>query len=364
MNILLISNMYPNGKFPSYGVFVRNTEKILQDQGSNIDRVVMYKTSSKFKKIYSYIKHYCNVVLKGMSDKYDIIYVHYASHNALPLIFLKKIKPSIKIYTNVHGSDVVPETQVQSYFQIYVKKLLQLSDRVITPSFYYKDLVRNKYSLENKEIEVFPSGGIDTAVFYPIEDKTQIFNELGLDEKQQYIGYVGRIDYKKGWDIFLEAVHLLKEEKKLHDKKIIIVGNGKQEDQFDEFIKQYDLTNYIVRFNLAAQEKLNKIYNCMDVFCFPTMREGESLGLVGLEAMACGVPVIGSNIGGLKDYIIDNKNGLFFKTGDSKMLKEKIEEYFLFDKAVKENMKIEAKKTAQKYEVNNVKKLLLKIFSA
>lgn len=363
MNILLISNMYPNEQFPSYGVFVKNTEKILYDHGFDIDKAVIYKTNSKLKKICSYIKHYCNIIFKGISNKYDIIYVHYASHNALPLILLKMIKRNVEIYTNVHGSDIVPETRLQSYFQGSVKKLLQISDKVITPSFYYKDLVRNKYDLENKVIEVFPSGGIDAAVFYSIEDKSQILKELDLDQKQKYIGYVGRIDYKKGWDVLLDAVRLLKEEKKLDDKKIIVVGNGKEENKFNEFIAKYELNKHIIRFDLATQEKLNKLYNCMEVFCFPTMREGESLGLVGLEAMASGVPVIGSNIGGLKDYLIDNKNGLFFNAGDSKMLKEKLEEYFKFNQEIKENMKIEARKTAQQYEVHNVKNLLVNIFS-
>lgn len=75
----------------------------------------------------------------------------------------------------------------------------------------------------------------------------------------------------------------------------------------------------------------------------------ESLGLVGLEAMACEVPVIGSYIGGLKDYIKDKENGFFFTPGNAEELSNKIELYLSLSSSEKQKMTEAAKRKAQRY---------------
>ena len=116
---------------------------------------------------------------------------------------------------------------------------------------------------------------------------------------KKYIGFVGRLDVGKGWDVLLDAFHSLNQDGTFDDLSLLVVGDGKERSQFEERVVKYGLSDKIVHYPLLPQEKLNLIYNAIDVFCFPTTRKGESLGLVGLEAMACGAPIIGSSIGGL-----------------------------------------------------------------
>jgi glycosyltransferase involved in cell wall biosynthesis len=362
MKILLVSNMYPSSDAPNYGVFVKNTEQILIESGFSVDRIVIHKTKNKIEKLFKYIGYYLRIISKAVSGEYELIYMHYASHNAIPLLIAKTLKKDLKLYSNVHGSDVVPESKFSFRLQKYVQKLLAVSDKVITPSNYYRNLVCEKYKLDRGRVYVFPSGGINNEVFHEIRDKAGLYTGLGLDEKVKYIGYAGRIDYKKGWDILLEAAYMLKKDGFLEDKKLIVVGSGKQDDIFNHKVKEYGLEGSIVRFNMLPQNRLNEVYNCLDVFCFPTMREGESLGLVGLEAMACGVPVIGSKMGGLLDYIIDNENGMFFEPGDSKMLKDKIVEYLSLSPEKRENMRRKALDTSCSYRVDAIKETLVHIF--
>lgn len=362
MKVMLVSNMYPSRTAPNYGVFVANTGKILSESGFDVEPVVMHKEKNKYLKLLKYICHYLKVILKGLFGRYDIIYVHYASHNALPIIVLKFLKPGACIYTNVHGSDVVPESSFSEKLQKLVGKLLRLSDKIITPSLYYKNLVCSKYCIAREKVFVFPSGGIDTSVFYPVNDKDSLYKKYGLDKDKSYIGYVGRIDYKKGWDVLLKSAGELKEKGFLKDKRLIIVGSGKQEEQFREMVDEYGLKDFIIRFDMLPQQKLNEIYNCMDLFCFPTMREGESLGLVGIEAMTCGVPVLGSRIGGLEDYIVNGENGLFFEPGDFKGLEGRICEYFGYTPDRIENMSKMAIDTSMRYTVDSIKNILIDIF--
>lgn len=362
MKIMLVSNMYPSPGAPNYGVFVANTGRILSESGFDVEPVVMSKEKNKYMKLLRYVCYYFRILIKGIFKRYDIIYVHYASHNALPIIMLKSLKCSIRIYTNVHGSDVVPESSFSEKLQKYVKRLLTISDKIITPSLYYKDLVCRKYGIDGGKVYVFPSGGINTEVFHPVDDKDSIYERYGLDRDSRYIGYVGRIDYKKGWDVLLKSARELKKKGFLKDKKFLIVGSGKQMAQFQKMADEYGLNDFIVHFDMLPQQKLNEIYNCMDLFCFPTMREGESLGLVGIEAMACGVPVVGSRIGGLLDYIADGENGLLFEPGDYEELGRKISGYFGFIPERKEAMREMAISTSSRYVVENIKETLIDIF--
>lgn len=363
MKIHLISNMYPSGEAPNYGVFVKNTARILRSAGFSVDKTVLYKENNRVLKFIKYLFYYIKIVLKSLMKNYDIFYVHYASHNALPLLILKKMKKNIVIYTNVHGSDVVPEVPSQEKYQELVKKLLHASNLIITPSHYYKELVTEKYRVTTP-ISVFPSGGINKEIFYEREDRKTAFKELELYEGVNYIGYVSRLDVGKGWDILLRSLKELHEEGflKKNNIKAIFVGSGKDDERFLELISEYKLENFIIHFPLLPQKKLNAIYNVCEVFCFPTTRKGESLGLVGLEAMACGTPVIGSRLGGLLDYMVDGANGFLFEPGSSTELADKIKQFHALPKEQKEKMSEAAKLTAQRYEIENISGKLIDIF--
>jgi len=97
----------------------------------------------------------------------------------------------------------------------------------------------------------------------------------------------------------------------------------------------------------------------LDVFVFPTYRVDESLGLVGLEAMSCGVPVIASNMGGPKGYINSGVNGLLFTPKDADDLASKIMTYNNYRGDKKTNMIKSAEKTAADYDSKKVKNELI-----
>lgn len=350
--VILISNMYPDSKYPNYGVFVKNTEDILKEEGNIVEKIIITKQKNKLKKLYCYIKHYINIIYSCTTKNYDVVYVHYGAHNSIPILLLKKINKGIKICTNLHGSDVVPETNIHKFFQKYVKRLVEISEIVIVPSNYYRELVSKKYKVSNEKVKIFPSGGINKKVFYREQEPIE----------RKYIGFVGRIDYKKGWDVFLKFISKVNKNPLYENYKFLIIGNGKEINEFNYMLESLDIEDRIDKHDFLSQKELNYMYNQMDLFCFPTMREGESLGLVGLEAMACGAPVIGSNIGGLKDYIINGENGYLFEVGNVENLEEKISAYISKNESEKLILRENSVKTARKYEVNNIKSILIDIF--
>lgn len=316
--VLIISNMYPSKKYPHYGVFVRNTKEILQEEGYHTKIIALCKEDCKLKKAIAYTRFYLRVFCNIVLSDYDIIYVHYASHCALPVLAADKIKNK-KLVVNVHGNDVVPESKADKKYEPIVRKLLKRADYVICPSNYFKQVLIDHYKCETPY--VYPSGGINIKNFYPV-DKRKAQIHLKLDTKSRYIGYVSRMEINKGWDIFLEAGKFILDQ--YPDIKLIVVGSGDEWDAYRNLKRKLEIEEKILEYPLLDQRDLLYIYNALDVFVFPTMRRSESLGLVGLEAMACGIKTVLPDKYGPSSYAKNGINSYVFQSGDVGSLRDTI----------------------------------------
>lgn len=361
MKILLISNLYPSRTFPNYGTFVKNFCDQLDQLNISYKKVVLKKKKSRYMNFLAYIIYFIKVFFYSLFENYDFVYVHYISHNALILRIIYFFK-RITIFVNVHGSDVIPQTKVQFKMQKNIKKILIISKRVIVPSEYFRKIVCQKYKIKNEKIKVYPSGGVNEKIFYPYSrsEKDNLIEKYIKNNSKEffYIGYVSRIDPGKGWKTFLEALNLLNNRELLDDKEIVMVGDGNEYDSLVSKIHEYHLNSKILLIKSLEQKELAKIYNVLDIFCFPTEREGESLGLVALEAMSCGVPVIASNYAAPNEYISDYYNGFKFKKGNVKDLAEKIDIYFKLTDKDKNRIRDNALKTAEEFHASKMINML------
>jgi len=348
MRILIISNMYPSNNCPYYGSFVENIKKELEKKDIEIElAVIKGKSKNKLEKFFKYVKFFLEVITKVRRSDYDLIYVHYILHSLIPLLFVKIKKPLV---LHAHGSDVFVNNKIGAIIQKFNSSLIKKSSLIIVPSLYFKEVIKKKFNIKESKIFISPSGGIDTKVFKPMNlEKNNIFT----------IGYVSRIDKGKGWDIFLRAVKVLKD--KNLNFKVIMIGDGEEKSKLIKLIKNLKLEKYVEYLGAKPHKELPFYFNKMDLFVFPTVLK-ESLGLVGLEAMACGVPIVGSNIGGLPSYIKDGINGKLFEAGNVNELAKNIEYFINLDKINFEIYKKEALKTAKLYEKSIViEKLYFKL---
>ncbi len=342
MRILLISNMYPTQANPAYGIFVKNIEMGLIAQGAIVFKrvTVSVREFSFIIKFWAYLLYFFRILFFGLSKKYDFIYVHFVLHNAIPLIILKILKPSIKICANIHGSDLKHNTFINIKLRRFIKPFLRRTDYIIIPSKYFKTELQKTYRVPNNKILISPSGGVADFFFQPSSiDKSPIFT----------IGYLSKIINIKGWEIFLKALVLLKNQNIQYKA---LVGGHPQGNSLG-LIKQYMLEDYIDYIGVVPYSNLPDYYSKLDVFIFPTLME-ESLGLVGIEAMSKGIPVISSKIGGISDYLIDQYNGFWFQPGDSLQLYEKIMHYYQLDNNTKLLMQNNSCNTALNYKYSSV----------
>ena len=357
--ILLVSNMYPSNKHPHYGIFVKHCRDILSSTGNIVIVLALKQYKNKIFKLFAYAIFYIKVVLYGIFGQFDVIYAHYASHTALPLQIVNHINKKCPIVTNVHGNDIVPDCAADTKNRKRSFKILKKSMKVVCPSEYFARVLINYYDVDPKKICIYPSGGVNVKIFRRIE-KEKALKKLNLNPNYRYIGYVGRIEEKKGWDIFLKACEPIVRE--CSNIQLIVVGDGSQREDYYSLVKKMELENRIIYRPLLKQTELVYIYNALDLFVFPTFRESESLGLVGLEAMACECVVLTSDKYGPASYIRDGINGFQFLTGNYLDARKQIKK-IMFNVENLEKIKAEARKTAIHYSNDETDHILINLFS-
>lgn len=345
--ILIISNLYPSKRLPFYGSFVRNFVEdliVYNGQENTFYCVLKGRSYNVFTKSYRYIVFYIKIFYYLIFHNYDYIYVHLITHASLPIRIVSFFK-KLNLIFNIHGEDLLVQSKLAAIFLEIAKPMLYKSRLVVVPSYYFKNITMELLPLLNEDkIFVSASSGVKDDFYHSPADKT----------KNNIIGYVSRVDRGKGWDTLLKAVKILSEEK--INPVVRIIGGGAEVDEMLEMVTELGLKN-VEYIGPVEYSKLPAYYRQFDIFVFPTKLK-ESLGLVGLEAMASGIPVVASKIGGIQDYLCDNVNGLYFEEGNEKDLAKKIE--CLLQKTDKEYIKMCecAYNTSLGYKASNVNKEL------
>ena len=358
--ILLVSNMYPSNSNPSFGIFVKNVYDRLTTK-YEVDKVVMTKHNNIITKAFAYVAFYFKTIMMMTFNNYDYVYVHYISHSSFGVLYAMHFIAGTKIVFNAHGNDVVADTKRDEKNIPRSKKYLKEADKVVVPSEYYKDVMVEEYNVDKNEIIVYPSGGVDVELFNKI-DQTEAKEHMGFDKKDKYIGYISRIEKDKGYDNFIEAINILSRDKKYNKYKFLVVGDGQEYKLLDKLINEYELTDKVVLMKNIKREDLPYLYNSLDLFVFPTKRKSDSLGLVGLEAMACETLTITSDAKGPLSYAKNKKNAYVFEQGNSEDLANKINEILSLEDSDKDKLRANARKTALEYDSTKMDSVLFKAF--
>jgi glycosyltransferase involved in cell wall biosynthesis len=168
---------------------------------------------------------------------------------------------------------------------------------------------------------------------------------LGLDSDKRYILFVGRlVNDHKGITYLIDAFKGI--SKICDDVRLLIVGTGPDEKYLTEYCKTRKIPNIIFARWVKSRKDLSYFYNASEFFICPSIYE--AFGLVNLEAMASGLPVIGTNVGGIKDIVLDGKTGFLVQSKNSTALFEKML-ILLEDKKLSESMGKASRKRVENY---------------
>ena len=264
-------------------------------------------------------------------NRKNIDIIHLGDALLSPLGVFIKIVKKIPVTVTVHALDVIYPNMI---YQLIIPKCLKRFDRIICVS---NETMNEciKRGINPAKCVVIPNGIVK---FHPVEqlDNKMIPGNLihGEANNKKIILSVGRLIERKGFHYFLKEVF-----PKLKDKYpnilYIIVGSGKLKKEIKFLINQLGLKNNVYLLENVDDLLLNSLYHISDVFVMPNVPvkgDMEGFGIVALEASSAGLPVVASNIEGIKDAIIDNKNGFLVKPYDDKRYIEIILDLLINDK--------------------------------
>ncbi len=162
------------------------------------------------------------------------------------------------------------------------------------------------------------SNGIDFKKFNTKNNGIYLKIRYKLPNKPTLL-FVGRLDREKNIDVLIKAIALIKGKVTFH---AIIVGKGKEMNSLKKLASNYGVSSTITFTGYLPKKDLPNIYKTSDIFVMPSIAELQSL--VTMEAMACGLPIVGADAVALPHLIRQNKNGFLFKPGNEKDLANKL----------------------------------------
>lgn len=163
------------------------------------------------------------------------------------------------------------------------------------------------------KIEVIYNG-IDTSLFTPDNTPDRVRGKLGIAPGQRVVAMVGRLHAVKGHVFLLQAARQIVAQ---HDEVVfLLVGEGPERQVIEKTIRELGLDGKVIMTGFYPN--ISELYPLMDMLCLPSLMEG--MGLVLLEAMHFGVPVVATQVGGIPEVIIDGESGLLVDPGNSQAL--------------------------------------------
>lgn len=340
--------MYPSKKNPVYGIFVKSCINSLSNHEFSIDKAVITGKSNSFFKIFRYLLFYISGFIKALTTGYDAVFGHYISHISPLIMMIILTRPSLPVIINIHGSDVAKKSAFRFFVEPFSRFVMKRAAMIVVPSESYLRRISLMYGVQRKKIFVSPSGGVNTTIFNP-GDKTKSRRKLGIDS-EFVCGYVSRMYPEKRWNIFFEVFSKILETKS--DAIAIAAGDGPEKKELKEFMKKKKISDRVIFLENIERDRLADVYRAMDIFIFPSIRE--SLGLVGLEAMACGIPVIATRSGGAQEYVEDKINGFLAKKDNPEDFLEKFIDYSSLSKEQKKKYSENAVLTARNFSTGKV----------
>ncbi len=336
MNILVLTTLYPNNVQHRHGIFIENRvrELVKHYPETNVKVIAPVPYFPAWLPISDY-EPYSRVVAKEWRNAIEVVHPKYwvvpkIGMNLTPYFLYQACVKAIKaMQVNGFSIDVIdahyfyPDGVVASWlgrkFNIPVMVTARGSDINIIPknTIARKRIIKAlenvqasgavSQALADKMVKLAPKAkppvvlrnGVDLTFFTPHALKPQLPSFLGDNDK--LILSVGNLVELKGHHLVIEALSLL------YDAKLIIIGEGKEKHNLQKLVKKLGLVQRVYFTGNISQSELPGYYAMADVLVLASSREG--MPNVLLESLACGTPVIATDVGGSAEVISDNSIG-------------------------------------------------------
>ena len=340
MNILVFTSFFPNNVFPNHCVFTK--ERMAPFQRMNGCRMKVVAPVPYFPPVK--ITHrwkFSQVVMREKIEGFDVYHPRYyltpkVGMTTYGLMMFLSALPTVKrirkefdfdlidthcvypdgfagvlmgryfgkpVVVTSHGTDLNLYPKIRM-MRTLLRYTLQKADRVIAVSQALKNVAVG-LGIGEEKISVIPNG-IDTGKFFPMPEG-QARGFLNLPDKKVILS-VGALIPTKGFDLLIRAVKILIEKHGRKDLFLVIVGEGPARGDLEKLIASLDLAENVHLTGGIPHKNIHLWYNAADLFCLTSHREGWACVLI--EALACGTPVVATNVGGAPELVRSEKYGL------------------------------------------------------
>lgn len=298
---------------------------------------------------------------------FDVVHLHYPFFGGAEVAWRCKLKFKIlnlksKLIITYHH-DVVGKGWIGKFFKWHTKnlmpKILEAADKIIVSSFDYAKNSNIKSIFEKypeKFVEV--PFGVDTKKFQPATKDDQLFKKYSLTMDNKIVLFVGGLDkahYFKGLETLINS------KVQISNSKLLIVGDGELKSHYEKMAADLKIQDQVIFTSAIEINELPKYYNLADVLVLPSVDKSEAFGIVLIEAMSCGKPVIASNLPGVRSVVNNGENGFLVEPKNVDQLAEKISYILNNPDIAKQFGEYGRRKVLEKYDMQNVGKKLEQI---
>lgn len=373
MNICIISSAFPSKEDQVINIFVYKQAKGLSERGHNVfvvagdtesrveGNLIVYARPNPIKSMFLVLNTLVkipkeslwllrNIGLKGTvgrlalvqmtcnllkKEKIDVIDGHWGDYGAVVAYLISKIYKK-KYIATCHGSDVAcgkddtPDILPEGTRSLVNVALENASYVIVESQSIASDVMR--YCSKNPIIVHY---GLDLNIFKPINKK--------LFEKRTVIS-VGSLTNRKGYEYLLKAIKKVLE--KNNTINFLIIGKGPEEQHIKQMIKELDILNNVSIIDFIPNEKLPDYYSSSEFFALASLHEG--FGIVFVEAMACGIPVVATNIAAVPEAV--DGGGILVEPRNSDQLAEAMLK-LLEDESLRQELSRKALEHAKKFSI-------------
>jgi len=312
--------------------------------------------------------------------KFDFIYLHYPFFGTAEVIWLiKKLRPKTRLIIHYH-MDVKHSQMLTKILsgpsRLIRTSLLKQAEIIVSASLDYikSSQIKNYYYKHPEKFKEIPFG-VDLNKFQPktinqaspnkiIAQTTALINFINqkfIRKNRTNLIFIGALDqahYFKGVPILLEALAGLKN----NYWRLKIAGQGDRQDSYEKLSRQLNLEKQVEFVGKLTREDLIRTLQNSDLLILPSINSNEAFGLVLIEALACGVPVLASDLPGVRQVFENHRQGLLVKPGSVTDLQEKLD-FIIKNESRRQKMAQEARRLAEKkYSLNQMQIQLNQLF--
>ncbi|PIR92910.1 hypothetical protein COT99_03640 [Candidatus Falkowbacteria bacterium CG10_big_fil_rev_8_21_14_0_10_43_10] len=272
--------------------------------------------------------------------EFDVIYLHYPFYGTAEIVWLYKIlhpKTRLVIHFHMDTPNLAWRAKILSWPLLFVKNnLMKQADKIISASLDYvaHSSIREiwkKYPAKFVEI----SFGVHLDKFHvlphDIPELQNLREKYGIGEKDRVVMFLGGLDEAhrfKGVEVLLQTAAIIKQQ--VSSIKYLICGDGNLRSKYEKLAEEAEIKKQIIFAGWVPDEELILYYNLADIFVLPSVDKSEAFGMVLLEAMACGIPVMASDLPGVRGVFEHGVQGFVVNPGSARYLRLKLEEYLKY----------------------------------